>query len=78
MLERSTEITGVTKATLGPETSGPQQVLEQEDNFDPEDKGPQLEGDENMNTGALGTGRTPPGGISAPTGKLKEVPHQHL
>ncbi|GKB11229.1 hypothetical protein Tco_1014791 [Tanacetum coccineum] len=76
MLERSTGIAGVTKATLGPEeartsqsrtasplgrqgaalspselvhwrltydvrisqTSGPQQVLEHEDNFDPEDK----------------------------------------
>ncbi|GKB56048.1 hypothetical protein Tco_0912234 [Tanacetum coccineum] len=71
MLERSTGIAGVTKATLGPEeartsqsrtasplrrqgpagqeqlvpsggkdqqTSDPQQVLEHEDNFDPEDK----------------------------------------
>ncbi|GJV56000.1 hypothetical protein Tco_1457005 [Tanacetum coccineum] len=38
MLEWSTGIAGVTKATLGPETSGPQQVLEHEDNFDPEDK----------------------------------------
>ncbi|GJX86899.1 hypothetical protein Tco_0337673 [Tanacetum coccineum] len=29
-------------------------------------KGPQLEEDENLNTGAPRTGRTPPGGTSAP------------
>ncbi|GKA98660.1 hypothetical protein Tco_0826597, partial [Tanacetum coccineum] len=29
-------------------------------------KGPRLEEDENLNTGAPGTGRTPPGGTFAP------------
>ncbi|GKD04278.1 reverse transcriptase domain-containing protein, partial [Tanacetum coccineum] len=34
-------------------------------------KGPQLEGDENLNTEALRTGRTPPGGTSAPAGQAQ-------
>ncbi|GJU81484.1 reverse transcriptase domain-containing protein [Tanacetum coccineum] len=34
-------------------------------------KGPQLEEGENLNTGALGTGRTPPGGTSAPAGQAQ-------
>ncbi|GJT42042.1 hypothetical protein Tco_1379434 [Tanacetum coccineum] len=34
-------------------------------------KGPQLKEGENLNTGALGTGRTPPGGISAPVGQAQ-------
>ncbi|GKD45828.1 hypothetical protein Tco_1270473, partial [Tanacetum coccineum] len=31
--------------------------------------GPQLEEGENLNTGALGTGRNPSGGTSAPAGQ---------
>ncbi|GKE15563.1 hypothetical protein Tco_1423140, partial [Tanacetum coccineum] len=34
-------------------------------------KGPQLEEGENLNTGALRTGRTPPGGTSAPAGQAQ-------
>ncbi|GKA26961.1 hypothetical protein Tco_0713129 [Tanacetum coccineum] len=34
-------------------------------------KGPQLEEGEDLNTGALGTGRTPPGGTSAPAGQAQ-------
>ncbi|GKC61745.1 reverse transcriptase domain-containing protein [Tanacetum coccineum] len=34
-------------------------------------KGPQLEEGENLNTGALGTGRTPPGGTCAPPGQAQ-------
>ncbi|GJX41633.1 reverse transcriptase domain-containing protein [Tanacetum coccineum] len=34
-------------------------------------KGPQLEEGENLNTGTLGTGRTPPGGTSAPAGQAQ-------
>ncbi|GJZ50780.1 hypothetical protein Tco_0605295 [Tanacetum coccineum] len=34
-------------------------------------KGPQLEEGENLNTRAPGTGRTPPGGTSAPAGKTQ-------
>ncbi|GJW34188.1 hypothetical protein Tco_0054220, partial [Tanacetum coccineum] len=37
-------------------------------------KGPQLEGDENLNTRALGTGRTPPGGTSALAGQAQGGP----
>ncbi|GKD25684.1 reverse transcriptase domain-containing protein [Tanacetum coccineum] len=37
-------------------------------------KGPQLEEVENLNTGALGAGRTPPGGTSAPAGQVQEGP----
>ncbi|GJZ64872.1 hypothetical protein Tco_0621568 [Tanacetum coccineum] len=37
-------------------------------------KGPQLEEDENLNTGAPRTGRTPPGGTSAPTGRVQGGP----
>ncbi|GJV50351.1 hypothetical protein Tco_1440563 [Tanacetum coccineum] len=37
-------------------------------------KGPQLEEGENLNTGALGTGRTPPGGTSAPAGQAQGGP----
>ncbi|GJR90728.1 hypothetical protein Tco_0214739 [Tanacetum coccineum] len=37
-------------------------------------KGPQLEEVENLNTGALGTGRTPPGGTSTPDGQVQEGP----
>ncbi|GJY41296.1 reverse transcriptase domain-containing protein, partial [Tanacetum coccineum] len=48
MLERSTRIAGVTKATLGSEEG------------------------ENLNTGALRIGRTPPGGTSAPAGQAQK------
>nr|GEV02817.1 reverse transcriptase domain-containing protein [Tanacetum cinerariifolium] len=41
-------------------------------------KGPQLEEDENLNTGAPRTGRTPLGVTSAPAGKLKKAPPQRL
>ncbi|GJS80575.1 hypothetical protein Tco_0730456, partial [Tanacetum coccineum] len=34
-------------------------------------KGPQLEEGENLNTGTLGTGRTPSGGTSAPAGQAQ-------
>ncbi|GJW46204.1 reverse transcriptase domain-containing protein [Tanacetum coccineum] len=37
-------------------------------------KGPQLEEGENLNTGAPGTGRTPPGGTSAPAGQAQGGP----
>ncbi|GKE30457.1 hypothetical protein Tco_1445841, partial [Tanacetum coccineum] len=37
-------------------------------------KGPQLEEDENLNTGAPRTGRTPPGGTSAPAGQVQGGP----
>ncbi|GJT70335.1 hypothetical protein Tco_1029621 [Tanacetum coccineum] len=37
-------------------------------------KGPQLEEGENLNTGALGTGRTPPRGTSAPAGQAQGGP----
>ncbi|GJV73031.1 hypothetical protein Tco_1493026 [Tanacetum coccineum] len=37
-------------------------------------KGPQLEGGENLNTGALGTRRTPPGGTSAPARQAQGGP----
>nr|GEX23115.1 reverse transcriptase domain-containing protein [Tanacetum cinerariifolium] len=37
-------------------------------------KGPQLENDENLNTEAPGTGRTPLGVTSGPTGQAQEVP----
>ncbi|GJR73603.1 hypothetical protein Tco_0085968 [Tanacetum coccineum] len=37
-------------------------------------KDPQLEKVGNLNTGALGTGRTPPGGISAPAGQAQRGP----
>ncbi|GJV67645.1 reverse transcriptase domain-containing protein [Tanacetum coccineum] len=37
-------------------------------------KGPQLEEGENLNTGALGTGRTPPGGTSASAGQAQGGP----
>ncbi|GKD58357.1 hypothetical protein Tco_1295866 [Tanacetum coccineum] len=37
-------------------------------------KGPQLEEGENLNTGVLGTGRTPPGGTSAPAGQAQGGP----
>ncbi|GJU05757.1 hypothetical protein Tco_1122187 [Tanacetum coccineum] len=37
-------------------------------------KGPQLEEGENLNTGALGTGRTPLGGTSAPAGQAQGGP----
>ncbi|GJX16935.1 reverse transcriptase domain-containing protein [Tanacetum coccineum] len=37
-------------------------------------KGPQLEEDENLNTGAPGTRRTPPGGTSAPAGQAQRGP----
>ncbi|GJX05555.1 hypothetical protein Tco_0191471 [Tanacetum coccineum] len=37
-------------------------------------KGPQLEEGENLNTGALGTGRTPLGGTSAPVGQAQGGP----
>ncbi|GJU86510.1 reverse transcriptase domain-containing protein [Tanacetum coccineum] len=37
-------------------------------------KGPQLEEGKNLNTGVLGTGRTPPGGTSAPTGQAQGGP----
>ncbi|GJW51212.1 hypothetical protein Tco_0092563, partial [Tanacetum coccineum] len=37
-------------------------------------KGPQLEEGENLNAGALGTGRTPPGGTSAPAGQAQGGP----
>ncbi|GKA73968.1 hypothetical protein Tco_0780270 [Tanacetum coccineum] len=87
--QRSTGIAGVTKATLGLEEARSSTVsigastlmheyrrrlvhnkyLEHKDNFDHEDK----EG-ENLNTGALGTGRTPPGGTSAPAGQAQGGP----
>ncbi|GJR60432.1 reverse transcriptase domain-containing protein [Tanacetum coccineum] len=41
-------------------------------------KGPQLEEGENLNTGPLGTGRTPPRGISAPAGQAQGGPSPHL
>ncbi|GKB05146.1 hypothetical protein Tco_0833341 [Tanacetum coccineum] len=37
-------------------------------------KGPQLEEVENLNTGTLGTGRTPPGGTYAPAGQAQGGP----
>ncbi|GJY07984.1 hypothetical protein Tco_0375038, partial [Tanacetum coccineum] len=40
----------------------------------PKDQGPQLEEGENLNTGVLGTGRTPPGETSAPAGQAQGGP----
>nr|GEU80684.1 reverse transcriptase domain-containing protein [Tanacetum cinerariifolium] len=37
-------------------------------------KGPQLKEDKNLNTEALGTGRIPPGGTSAPAGQFQKSP----
>nr|GEV81455.1 reverse transcriptase domain-containing protein [Tanacetum cinerariifolium] len=59
MLEQSTGIAEVTKATLGQRRLIHDQYSEYEDNFDPEDKAPQLEEDKNLNTRVPGTGGLP-------------------
>ncbi|GJY76183.1 hypothetical protein Tco_0481299 [Tanacetum coccineum] len=77
ILERSTGIAGLTKAILGPKEakvsqSGVASLLRRQGAaLSPSELGPQLEEGENLNTEALGTGRTPPGGTSAPVGQAQ-------